>query len=194
MLSYLKGKVVLRLEDSIIVELNDSLGLKVYVSRPSTFPLNSQITIRTVLLIRENNFTIFGFLSEEEVNIFNLLLSVPNIGSKTSINILSKYSPKEILEIVKSGDWVALKEVSGIGEKSAKKIVLYLTEKVQGLENLSKDKKRNDEMYLEAKNALVNLGLTTREAKDLLDKVMKDSGDISNPEELIKKALKLIKK
>lgn len=194
MLSYLKGKVVLRLEDSIIVELNDSLGLKVYVARPSTFPLNSQITIRTVLLIRENNFTIFGFLSEEEVNMFNLLLSVPNIGSKTSINILSKYSPKEILEIVKNGDWNALKKVSGIGEKSAKKIVLYLTEKVEGLENLNKSKRENDEIYLEAKNALVNLGLTTREAKDLLDKVMKDSGNISNPEELIKKALKLVKK
>lgn len=192
MLAYLKGKVISRLEDSIIMELNDSIGLKIYVPRSVVFPLNSQININTVLIVRENDFNIFGFSSEEEVNIFNLLLSVPNIGSKASINILSKYSPDEIIEIVENGDCNALTKVSGIGEKSAKKIILYLNEKVNVLN--SSNQNRNNEIYSDAKNSLVNLGLTAREAKDLLDKVLKDKKEETNSEELIKEALKLIQK
>ena len=134
MLTYIKGKVVNSFEDSIIVEINGCFGLKIYVPHPESFDINSEYTIRTVLIIREDSFNIFGFQNDNEVNIFNLLTSIPKMGSKVAINILSKYSPDEISNIVSSSNFEALKKVTGIGEKTAKKIILYLSEKLNNFD------------------------------------------------------------
>jgi Holliday junction DNA helicase RuvA len=193
MLTYIKGKVVNRFEDSIVVEINGSLGLKIFVPHPESFDINSETTIKTVLVMREDSFNIFGFQNENEVNIFNLLTSIPKMGSKVAINILSKYSPDEISDIVSSSNFEALKKVTGIGEKSAKKIILYLSEKLNNFNTFMELPKQNNEAYIEAKNALTNLGLTTNEAKNLLDKVLKINNDIKNSDVLIKEAIKLMK-
>lgn len=193
MLTYIKGKVVNRFEDSIIVEINGSVGLKIFVPHPESFDINSETIIKTVLVMREDSFNIFGFQNENEVNIFNLLTSIPKLGSKVAINILSKYSPDEISDIVSSSNFEALKKVTGIGDKSAKKIILYLSEKLNNFNTFMELPKPNNEAYIEAKNALTNLGLTTNEAKNLLDKVLKINNDIKNSDVLIKEAIKLMK-
>ncbi len=193
MLTYIKGKVVNSFEDSIIVEINGCFGLKIYVPHPESFDINSEYTIRTVLIIREDSFNIFGFQNDNEVNIFNLLTSIPKMGSKVAINILSKYSPDEISNIVSSSNFEALKKVTGIGEKTAKKIILYLSEKLNNFDTFIGLPKKNNEAYIEAKNTLTNLGLSTNEAKNLLDRVLKANNDIKNPDILIKEAIKLMK-
>jgi len=193
MLTYIKGKIISKLEDSIIIEINDCLGVKIYVPHPENFQLYSESTIKTVLLIRENSFNIFGFLDETEVNIFNLLTSVPNTSSKVAVNLLSKYSPENILKIVSDGDYEALKKVTGIGDKNAKKIILYLSEKLENLRNLIGISKRDSETYIEAKKALMSLGLLAGEAKNLLDKVANSKDGLNNSENLIKEAIKLMK-
>lgn len=194
MLTYLKGKVINKFEDSIILEVNGCFGVKIYVPHPENFQPNTEYIIRTVLIMRENSFNIFGFHTETEVNIFNLLTSIPNISSKISINALSKYSPEDILKIVSNGDFNALKKVIGIGEKNAKKIILYLSEKLKNFSSLTESQKKNSEIYLEAKNALMNLGLPATEAKNLLDKVLESKIKSDNSETLIKEAIKLMKK
>jgi len=115
------------------------------------------------------------------------------MGSKVAINILSKYSPDEISDIVSSSNFEALKKVTGIGDKSAKKIILYLSEKLNNFNTFMELPKPNNEAYIEAKNTLTNLGLTTNEAKNLLDKVLKINNDIKNSDVLIKEAIKLMK-
>lgn len=193
MLTYIKAKVVNRFEDSIIIEINGCFGLKIYVPHPENFDINSETTIRTVLIMREDSFNIFGFQSENEVNIFNLLISIPKMGSKVAINILSKYTPDEISDIILNSNFEALKKVTGIGEKSAKKIILYLSEKLNNFNTFTELPKQNNEAYTEAKSALTNLGLTTNEAKNLLDRVLKINNDIKNSDLLIREAIKLMK-
>jgi len=100
MLAYLKGKIINKFEDSIIIEINGCFGLKIYVPHPENFDINSESTIRTVLIIREDSFNIFGFKNENEIKVFNLITSIPKMSSKVALNILSKYSPDEISNIV----------------------------------------------------------------------------------------------
>jgi len=193
MLTYIKGKVVNSFEDSIIVEINGCFGLKIYVPHPESFDINSEYTIRTVLIIREDSFNIFGFKNENEIKVFNLLTSIPKMSSKVALNILSKYSPDEISNIVTDSNFEALKKVAGIGEKSARKIILYLSEKLNNFDTFIESSKINNESYIEAKNALTNLGLSTNEAKNLLNKVLETHKDIKNSDFLIKEAIKLMK-
>lgn len=193
MLAYLKGKIINKFEDSIIIEINGCFGLKIYVPHPENFDINSESTIRTVLIIREDSFNIFGFKNENEIKVFNLLTSIPKMSSKVALNILSKYSPDEISNIVTDSNFEALKKVAGIGEKSARKIILYLSEKLNNFDTFIESSKINNESYIEAKNALTNLGLSTNEAKNLLNKVLETNKDIKNSDFLIKEAIKLMK-
>ncbi len=193
MLAYLKGKIINKFEDSIIIEINGCFGLKIYVPHPENFDINSESTIRTVLIIREDSFNIFGFKNENEIKVFNLLTSIPKMSSKVALNILSKYSPDEISNIVTDSNFEALKKVAGIGEKSARKIILYLSEKLNNFDTFIESPKINNESYIEAKNALTNLGLSTNEAKNLLNKVLETNKDIKNSDFLIKEAIKLMK-
>lgn len=193
MLAYLKGKIINKFEDSIIIEINGCFGLKIYVPHPENFDINSESTIRTVLIIREDSFNIFGFKNENEIKVFNLITSIPKMSSKVALNILSKYSPDEISNIVTDSNFEALKKVAGIGEKSARKIILYLSEKLNNFDTFIESPKINNESYIEAKNALTNLGLSTNEAKNLLNKVLETNKDIKNSDFLIKEAIKLMK-
>lgn len=193
MLAYLKGKIINKFEDSIVIEINGCFGLKIYVPHPENFDINSESTIRTVLIIREDSFNIFGFKNENEIKVFNLLTSIPKMSSKVALNILSKYSPDEISNIVTDSNFEALKKVAGIGEKSARKIILYLSEKLNNFDTFIESPKINNESYIEAKNALTNLGLSTNEAKNLLNKVLETHKDIKNSDFLIKEAIKLMK-
>ena len=193
MLAYLKGKIINKFEDSIIIEINGCFGLKIYVPHPENFDINSESTIRTVLIIREDSFNIFGFKNENEIKVFNLLTSIPKMSSKVALNILSKYSPDEISNIVTDSNFEALKKVAGIGEKSARKIILYLSEKLNNFDTFIESPKINNESYIEAKNALTNLGLSTNEAKNLLNKVLETNKDIKNSDFLIKESIKLMK-
>ncbi|MDD5688717.1 MAG: Holliday junction ATP-dependent DNA helicase RuvA [Caldisericia bacterium] len=193
MLAYLKWKIINKFEDSIIIEINGCFGLKIYVPHPENFDINSESTIRTVLIIREDSFNIFGFKNENEIKVFNLLTSIPKMSSKVALNILSKYSPDEISNIVTDSNFEALKKVAGIGEKSARKIILYLSEKLNNFDTFIESPKINNESYIEAKNALTNLGLSTNEAKNLLNKVLETNKDIKNSDFLIKEAIKLMK-
>jgi len=193
MLAYLKGKIINKFEDSIIIEINGCFGLKIYVPHPENFDINSESTIRTVLIMREDSFNIFGFKNENEIKVFNLITSIPKMSSKVALNILSKYSPDEISNIVTDSNFEALKKVAGIGEKSARKIILYLSEKLNNFDTFIESPKINNESYIEAKNALTNLGLSTNEAKNLLNKVLETNKDIKNSDFLIKEAIKLMK-
>jgi len=193
MLAYLKGKIINKFEDSIIIEINGCFGLKIYVPHPENFDINSESTIRTVLIMREDSFNIFGFKNENEIKVFNLITSIPKMSSKVALNILSKYSPDEISNIVTDSNFEALKKVAGIGEKSARKIILYLSEKLNNFDTFIESSKINNESYIEVKNALINLGLSTNEVKNLLNKVLETHKDIKNSDFLIKEAIKLMK-
>jgi holliday junction DNA helicase RuvA len=192
MLSYLKGKVVLQETDHIILEINNCVGLKIFVADPSSFAINQDCTVITELHVRENGFTIFGFHEKREVDIFNMLTSIPNLSSKASLKIFSQYSVNEFFNIVLNEDCDSLKGISGIGEKTGKKIILYMSEKIKKLDYLGESETDDNLIIKEARNMLIELGLSINDAVNLINHIP-NIKSIKDPKIILKEALKLRK-
>ena len=149
--------------------------------------------IYTKLIVREDDMSLCGFASKEELNMFELLTSVSKIGPKVGLGILSFATPKQIGAYIVSEDVAKMSKAPGVGKKTAERIILELKDKVdktniefeptllsQAPVAVSKD---------EAVDALVALGYTSAEAKEAVDKCKKDG---LNTEDIIKKSLTYI--
>ena len=138
----------------------------------------------TYLAVRENSLDLYGFQSKEELDFFELLISVSGIGPKSALGILSLASLSNLRRAISTGDTSHLTKVSGIGKKAAEKIVLELKDKIgdfgESSESLSGD--------IDALEALKSLGYSERESREALKKVT----DVSGAGEKIRKALKLL--
>ena len=186
MLSYIKGKIIFRGKDFIIVKSND-IGFKIFVlSNLNTE--NDEIELFTHLAVREDALTLYGFSNYEELELFELLISISGIGPKAGSGILSLADPKTVKVAIAKGDASILTRVSGIGKKTAERVILELGSKfsisdVNGLEEKSKE--INDQT--DAVDALISLGYNVNEAKRALSEVPSEVKDIG---ERIKMALK----
>jgi Holliday junction DNA helicase RuvA len=144
----------------------------------------------TYLAVRENALDLYGFQTKEELDFFELLLTVSGIGPKSASSILSLASLSNLRRAISTGDTGHLTKVSGIGKKAAEKIVVELKDKMEGLgdggdadidgNSLSGD--------IDALEALKSLGYSERESREALKKVT----DVFGAGEKIKKALKLL--
>ena len=186
MLSYLKGKIILREKDFIIVKSND-IGFKVFVlSNLNTE--NDEVELFTHLNVREDALSLYGFSNYKELELFELLISISGIGPKAGLGILSLADPETVKVAIAKGDVSILTRVSGIGRKTAERVVLELRNKFSisdtaGLEEKSKE--INDQA--DAVDALISLGYNTNEAKKALSEI---PPEIKSVEERIKMALK----
>ena len=131
MFAYIKGTVTEIGTDEIIVETG-GIGFSVFTSSQDSARLtkNQQATIYTHLNVREDDMSLFGFLTKEDLNVFRLLIGVNGIGPKAGLNILSCLSPDELRFAVLSGDAKAISATPGIGKKTAEKLILELKDKL----------------------------------------------------------------
>ena len=186
MLSYIRGKIIFREKDFIIVK-PDNIGFKVFVLANLNIE-NDEIELFTHLVVREDALTLYGFSNYEELELFELLISISGIGPKAGLGILSLADPETVKLAIVKGDVSILTRVSGIGKKTAERVVLELRNKVSvsdtaGLEEKSKE--INDQT--DAIDALVGLGYNINEAKRALSEVPSEIKDVG---EKIKMALK----
>jgi len=186
MLSYIKGKIIFRGKDFIIVKSND-IGFKIFVLA-SLDVGNDEIELFTRLVVREDALTLYGFSNYEELELFELLISISGIGPKAGSGILSLADPKTVKVAIAKGDASILTRVSGIGKKTAERVILELGNKfsisdVSGLEEKSKE--INDQT--DAIDALISLGYNVNEAKKALSEVPSEVKDVG---EKIRMALK----
>ena len=186
MLSYLKGKIIFRGKDFIIVKSN-SIGFKVFILANLNIE-NDEIELFTHLVVREDALTLYGFSNYEELELFELLISISGIGPKAGSGILSLADPETVKVAIVKGDVSILTRVSGIGKKTAERVVLELRNKVSisdtaGLEEKSKEINNQTD----AIDALVGLGYNVNEAKRALSEVPSEVKDVG---ERIKMALK----
>ncbi len=140
------------------------------------------VTLFTYHVVRETASDLFGFLSKEELNFFELLLTVSGIGPKSALAILNTASIETIREGVQTGDASHLTKVSGIGRKSAEKIVLELKDKIGSIAVLGSNVSGSGD----AIEALAALGYSLSEARDAIKQVDKDL----STEDMVKQALK----
>lgn len=152
--------------------------------------------VHTYYYVREDVISLYGFLSNEELRMFELLLSVSGIGAKSAIQILSAISPSSFALAVITNDVSKIVKIPGVGRKTAERMILELKDKLKTEQAISKTEEttkaiREDEKDLEAITALQVLGYTRKEIEKALEHV--DTADLS-VEEIIRKALNFLGK
>jgi Holliday junction DNA helicase RuvA len=186
MIEKLKGKILEKKPDSIILDYNN-LGLKIFISLNTACRIGnvgSECELYTYLHLQKDEISLYGFYDEEERRFFILLTEISGVGPKGAINILSYFTPEEVKEIIINKKAENLKKVPGIGPKKAEAIIFHLKDVFT--EKKEYQQKRN-ELYENALKALMNLGLTKKEAETKLRKVKIENQSL---EEIVKQALK----
>lgn len=194
MIAYLRGSLELKSEEYIIIEVQ-GIGYKVYMSRKSidSLPDEGAVRVYTYLKVREDDVSLFGFCTNEELHMFELLISVGGIGAKSAINILSSITPSRFALAVITNDVNSLKKLQGIGQKTAQRIILELKDKIKTEEAISareeQDSGMDDEEKEDVIQALQVLGYRRYEINKVLAKVKS-----STLEDKIKEALQYLAK
>jgi Holliday junction DNA helicase RuvA len=196
MIAFIQGTVFKRREDSIIIEAN-GIGYQVYMSSRDIMEIenNQEYLIHTYMQVKEDGIALFGFLSEDDVDVFKLLITVSGVGPKIGLACLSVYSVSDIKFAIISEDDKTLSKVPGLGSKTAKKIILELKDKIslpdsieENFNSKNKSLDNSDSAKNDAVLALSSLGYSQTEALQAIAKIQ-DSKDM-DVEELIKQALK----
>ena len=194
MYSYIKGTIEEIRLDSIVVE-NNNIGYKINVSSNTIkdLQIGKMAKIYTKLIVREDDMSLCGFASQEELKMFELLTSVSKIGPKVGLGILSFASPGQIGAFILSEDIAKLSKAPGVGKKTAERIILELKDKVDK-HNVEFEPTLLSHAPIgisqdEAVDALLALGYSAPEAKEAVEKCKKDG---MNTEDIIKKSLTYI--
>lgn len=197
MYQYIKGYIEDICRDYIVLE-NNGIGYKIYIPNNMINKLNKSndiIKIYTYLQIKEDAHILYGFLNKDELDMFELLISVSGIGPKAALSILSTMQPSKIILSIIGNDIKTFTSVPGIGSKTASRLILELKDKMKAYE-ISDDKNINlenncDNDIKEIINALLALGYNRNEINGIMYKINMDNKDI---ETIIKEALKLLMK
>lgn len=192
MISYIIGHIRSINEDSFIIE-NNNMGYLIFSSLAtlSNIEINNEYKIYTSMQVREDDISLFGFFTKDELEMFTLLTSVSTIGPKIAMGILSSISVNEIKTAIINNDIDKLTVAKGIGKKSASRIILELVDKVKKMdfvpvENVELNRKENEEIDV-ACEALINLGYE----KNDVEKVLFDLRDTDlSLEGIVKESLK----
>jgi holliday junction DNA helicase RuvA len=187
MIALLEGTVAVRRADHVVVSCN-GVGYRLAVSAETLrhVPRVGQPTeIHTHLIVRDDALLLYGFGTEEERDLFLLLIGVQSVGPKMALAVLSGGTPRDLLSAVAAGDTARLQAAPGIGKRTAERIVVELREKVGAVPDEPIVITRGDDPRMLARDGLVGLGFSPQEADKLLDGAPGDA-----PEDLIAHALK----
>jgi len=192
MIHYLTGKVIGRGENFAVID-NNGIGFKVFLTSETINKLpvtDSAVKIFCYLYIREETGPeLYGFLKEEEVNFFGLLNSISGIGPKTALNILSIDRLENIMAAIIESRPDLLTRASGIGQKTAERIILELKSKIKM--KTAKSLTQKLDLDTEVEEALVGLGYARRQVRDVLTQI---PADIKKIEDRLKEALRFLNK
>ena len=162
MIAYIKGTLEIKMTGYVVIDVG-GLGYKVYMSTIGMEKLGEIgkiVKVYTYYRVREDDISIFGFNTQEELKMFELLISVSGVGAKTALTMLAICEPSEFALAVIAEDIKTLTTIPGIGPKSAKRIILELKDKIkkeqqiEELTNASKEIKQNTETNMKVKQAI----------------------------------------
>ena len=141
MIGYIKGKVIGNTDNTILLE-NGGIGYEITcsVSALSKMMQDREGALYTYLQVRDDGISLFGFISQEEKNMFLKLISVSGVGAKMGITVLSGMSLKDLAVAIATSDVKGLSKIKGLGKKSAERIILELRESVSAIDANSTEK------------------------------------------------------
>lgn len=193
---YIKGSLVVKTKGYIVVECS-GIGYKIFMSDKSLNEIGNvgdTVKVYTHYHVREDEISLYGFRTDEELRMFELLLSVSGIGARSAITMLSNIEPSEFAFAVISDDVDRMTKIPGIGKKTAQRIILELKDKLKS-EEIERNKEEIEkeikevEGLNEAVSALQVLGYSRREIDSAFEKA--DLSGLST-EDIIKKGLVLL--
>lgn len=176
MIARIAGDVAVRRADHVVVETASGVGYRIAVSASSMERIPAvghPISLHTELIVREDSMALYGFITEEEQDLFALLLGVQSVGPKMALAVLSGGTPRELMSALAAGDAARLQAVPGIGKRTAERIIVELRDKVgfphdpvpaTGTVSAA----RGDDPRLLARDGLIELGYDLMEAERLL--------------------------
>ncbi len=187
MIAFIRGKVFAYGIDWIILD-NQGIGYRISFGHPEAIKLNQEIQIFTYQHVREDELSLYGFLSLEEYELFLKLISVKGLGPKTAMGMLSKFHYEQIVQSIENGDVNFLKGLPGIGGKTASQIILDLKGKLVSAQS-------NEPIASELTDALEglkSLGYKQGEVQSIANKLREQPGLSSD--EYLKLGLQLLMK
>jgi len=192
------GRLAVKNPTTLVVEVN---GLAYELNVPlSTYERvgkeGSEVSLYTMLVVREDDLQLYGFATEDERKLFKLLISVSGIGPRTALSLLSSANVADILGFIAASNLQALMSIPGIGRKTAERVVLELRDKILKLDVgiAQKALEGKEEIRSEAVNALVALGYSRIQSESAIRESLKnDSSAAKSVEELVRAALKEVK-
>jgi Holliday junction DNA helicase RuvA len=183
MIATLVGILEYRGDDSVIIDVG-GIGFRVYVSSPTSSQLGAvkgRVSLYTHLHVREDNISLYGFASSEELTLFRSLISVTGIGARLALTVLSALNPEQLVMAITSGDIDLLSQTPGIGKRIASRLVVELRGKLE---------KEWEEVALplapeniDVIAALTSLGYSVAEATKAISR-LPDSGSLSLEEKI----------
>ena len=198
MFEYIKGTLQYKGTDFCVIDVN-GVGFRINMSYATAAAVGEQgqtVTLYTYLNVKEDELSLFGFASREELSVFTMLIGVSGVGPKVGVAVLASMSPSEFSLAVATGDYKAISKSKGVGPKLAQRIVLELKDKIDkdlktagtavqeeaGPEPVPAGYVSND-----AISALMVLGYSSKDAAKLIAKVYQDGMTL---EETVRQALR----
>lgn len=198
MIAYVKGILDTKTDAYVIIDVQ-GIGYRVFMPSKSIEKLGEPgeiVKVYTYYYVREDNISLYGFSSNEELRMFELLISVSGVGAKSAITMLSEISPSSFALAVISDDVSKLVKIPGVGKKTAARIILELKDKLKTESTVVESSEADvvfekDNNVGEAVAALQVLGYTRKEIEKAFEKI--DTNNLGL-EEIIKQGLKYLAK
>ena len=199
MFAYIKGSLEMKFKNYLVIDVG-GLGYKIFMSENAINTIGEIgdiVKVYTYYRVREDDVSLFGFKTQEELKMFELLLSVSGVGAKSALVMLSNLEPSEFALAIISNNVKLLTQIPGIGTKSAQRIILELKDKIKAeqdeekLESMKETSNKTTADVQEAISALMVLGYTRKDIEKAFEHL-----DVENLslEDLIKKGLVLLTK
>ena len=196
MIGSLNGLIISKKPSEVLLEVN-GIGYEIYIPLSTSFKLPSvdqTVQLLTHLLVREDQHTLYGFITEDERKLFRALIKISGVGAKLALTILSGINVEGFIRSVQMQDVDTLVHLPGIGKKTAERLLVEMKDKVGQMGGIALNdaiESKDLRIIQEAHNALTSLGYKSVEARKILDGI--DSNGLT-VEALLKQALQSLNK
>ena len=199
MIAHVQGRLVTKKVERIIVDVQ-GVGYQVFVplSTYYTLPeLEARVTLLTTMYVREDVLRLYGFATQEEQDLFELLVSVSSIGPRLALNMLSSLAASDLRQAIAQADLAQLQSIPGVGRKTAERVILELKDKVALIDMSAAGQSptpvsADDRLLGDVISALLNLGYKRGEAEKAVQAVRLQQDGEAVLETLLKDALRLL--
>ena len=192
MIATIRGEIAQIEDNALIIEVG-GIGIRVLVPAPlrGRMKVGETVFLYTHLIVRETELTLYGFESQADRDLFNLLLGVDGVGPKVALSVLSTMNIEAVQRAIFSDEPELLSRVPGVGKKSAQKIALYLKDRLKPIDTIASVAAMSD-ADSEVLEALTALGYSVVEAQAAIQSLSKDAPD--DVEERLRLALQYFQK